>query len=613
MLANPKVNKINPIKVTVMKIDEIIEIFNQPTDFQDQKSTTNKPNRTCITNAKKLSLQFFASRWMGLFIGPVYAILLYLYVTHLILSGPPFTNKDGTNDTRIVNDNNSVPMNDSKESVSIDDEPEFEKLMSLQTSHLIGLGIGGGAGLFFTSYSLFSTNARCSMILMVPSLLTKRGRGFMLTFVTSLLIEGPLETIEQNIQEVVRSLTCMYDQIKSLTEKFRLQFLTLMKESEALIMEVEDMVNQHKSAIEIMMRHATKDQEEQIKQAKANIDKQSKKIKEATLKMSGVLNKPVDLVVGLCVGSSEILSRFVNVFKNVGHLFGGFEHCKVPKIIDIPSVNAPEIGIDKLKSILKTLEPDLDLVDFQNETLIGQIESSSITDIRNQLKAIFKHALNFGKVIATWFSKIFYLTIIFVVLDAINYQRNHFADDGFDNMLIDDNLKKASRNDGKRKLTPIRNWEANERYQVATSIKLSKKEIKKIILESIPSIIMSIIIVGVVFFDVIFTKFLQTFEEHAKFGISFPGMKQGVSFSAILNDTDAKFNILKIEAFDLRTDPCLPKAKMTPTSILVPIILIVLFCAISCCLDAYATRLRGTICNFFHPKRANERAHFLYK
>jgi hypothetical protein len=587
LLVHPDVNVVNESKVTIMTIDEIIEIFDQPNDFQDQKSTTNKRNLASITNTKTLSSKFFAARWMGLFIGPVYGILLYLYVTHLILSGPPFTNKDSTNDTEIVNNNNSVPMNDSNESVSIEDGPEFEKLMSTQTSHLIGLGIGGGAGLALTSYSLFSTDVRCSMVLMVPSLLTKRGRGFMLTFVTSLLIEGPLETIEQNIQEVVRSLTCMYDQIESLSERFRDQFLTLMKQSKVLIQEVEDMVNQHKNAIENMMRHATKDQEQQIKQAKADLEMQSKKIKEAALQMSDVLKAPGDLVFGLWN--------------------------KFPDIVHIPGVNVPHIGIDKLKSILKTLEPDLDFIDFENDSLLGQIESTSITEIRNQLKAIFKHALNLGKFIATWFSKIFYLTIIFVVLDAINYQRKHFADDGFDNMLIDDNLKKASRNDGQRKLTPIRKWEANERYQVATSIKLSKKEIKKIVLQSIPSIIMSIIIVGVVFFDVIFAKFLQTFQEHAKFGISFPGMEQGVSFSAILNDTDAKFNILKIEAFNLRTDPCLPKAKMTPTSILVPIILIVLFCAISCCLDAYATRLRGTICNFFHPKRANERAHFLYK
>jgi hypothetical protein len=600
--------------VTIMTIDNIIEKFDQPNDFQDQKSTKKKEKSVCIANTKKLASTFFGSRWMGLVIGPAYGLFLYLYVTHLILGGPPFTTKGRTNETEAVN--NSVQIKDLKESLSVEDEPDFEPLMSRETSHFIGLWVGGGTGIALTAYSVFSTEVRCSMVLMVPSLLTKRGRGFMLTFVTSLLIEGPVDTIKHNLQEVVRSFTCMYEHIKSLSERFKDQFLSLMKQVKAMFQEVEDMVSQYKIAIEKMVRNATEDQRQQIEQAKADLERQSKKIKDSASKISDVLNAPGKFFSGVCVGSSKLAEGARNFFKGVGSFFGGRRKrgaCKIPDVVDIPGVNVPDIGIEKLKNILKTLKPDLDFIDFDYDSLLGQIESSSISEIRNQLKAIFKQALKFGKVIATWWSKIFYLTIIFVVLDAIKYQRKHFADDGFDNMLIDDNLKKASRRDGQRKLTPIRKWEAKERYQVATSIKLSKKEIKKIVLESIPSIIMTIIIVGVVLTDLVFAKVLQTFQEHAKFGISFPGMEQGISFSSMIKDTDAKLNILKIEAFDLRTDPCLPKAKMTPPSILVPIILILLFCAISCIVNAYATRLRAIICNFFHPGRADERANFLYK
>ena len=48
-----------------------------------------------------------------------------------------------------------------------------------------------------------------------PSLLTKRGRGFMLTFVTSLVLSGPVNTMQYNLQELVRSFTCMYCQVKA--------------------------------------------------------------------------------------------------------------------------------------------------------------------------------------------------------------------------------------------------------------------------------------------------------------------------------------------------------------------------------------------------------------
>ena len=46
------------------------------------------------------------------------------------------------------------------------------------------------------------------------SLATRRGRGFMLTAAFGFLLEGPIDTIETNVQEVVRGITCMYQQVK---------------------------------------------------------------------------------------------------------------------------------------------------------------------------------------------------------------------------------------------------------------------------------------------------------------------------------------------------------------------------------------------------------------
>jgi len=74
------------IKLTIMAIDHIIEKFDRPNNFQDEKSTMNNSSVTCITKTRKHCATFFASRWMGLLIGPMYGLFLYLYVTHLILS-----------------------------------------------------------------------------------------------------------------------------------------------------------------------------------------------------------------------------------------------------------------------------------------------------------------------------------------------------------------------------------------------------------------------------------------------------------------------------------------------------------------------------------------------
>ena len=79
----------------------------------------------------------------------------------------------------------------------------FAPLMSKETSHYIGAGIGGSIGLGLTLASPWSRRTRCSAVLMIPSLFTMRGRSFMLTFVTGLVLTGPVNTFQYNLQEVV--------------------------------------------------------------------------------------------------------------------------------------------------------------------------------------------------------------------------------------------------------------------------------------------------------------------------------------------------------------------------------------------------------------------------
>ena len=88
-------------------------------------------------------------------------------------------------------------------------------------------------------------------------------------------------------------------------------------------------------------------------------------------------------------------------------------------------------------------------------------------------------------------------------------------------------------------------------------------------------------------------------------------MEQGLKLGDMLGNKDIA--TLKIEAFDLRTDPCLPKPLKTDIKKLAPLIGIMLACFISCIFDAYCARWRSMICNKFYPKRATSRSQYLYK
>ena len=91
---------------------------------------------------------------------------------------------------------------------------------------------------------------------------------------------------------------------------------------------------------------------------------------------------------------------------------------------------------------------------IDTEGMKGEIEHTSIKEIRNQLIDIFKCVMNLIKLVGEWISKIFYLSMIFLIVDSTKYEREYYTDDDFDNMMVDGNLKKKFRVEEEKKLTP---------------------------------------------------------------------------------------------------------------------------------------------------------------
>ena len=76
-------------------------------------------------------------------------------------------------------------------------------------SHTIGGAVGGSVGLALTVGGLVSKKVRCATLLMIPSLVSKRGRAVMFSTSLGFLINGPIANVRKNIQEVgyVETLT----------------------------------------------------------------------------------------------------------------------------------------------------------------------------------------------------------------------------------------------------------------------------------------------------------------------------------------------------------------------------------------------------------------------
>ena len=369
---------------------------------------------------------------MGFVFGPLYGILIYLYITHLFLNGAPFTSDEDLNPQeqdsppKSCKNINYLTQRDLTESGDYNYLLVYLNvtLMSKETSHYIGAGIGGSVGLGLTLASPWSPTTRCSSLLMIPSLLTKRGRDFMLTFVTGLVLTGPVNTFQYNFQEIVRSFTCMYCQVKDLAG------------------------------------------------------------------------------------------------------------------------------------------------------------TTSIRNIIDRMRKTFADVMFLIKLIGKWWSKLLYMSVIYVIIDALDYQRGYYIDDDFDNMMVDDNLRRKWKVEGEARLTPMRNWELKDRYQKTTSLWISKTERRKMIKQSFPTIIVTIIVVAIVIGDWVLTAILTT---------------------------------LAKTAGTLTSKVCLPRGLKTPSEAYGVIFTMLFVCLLSCAIDAYSTRIRPLVCHIFFPERAKERANYLYK
>ena len=82
--------------------------------------------------------------------------------------------------------------------------------------HLIGVYVGGSVTLTLGTGSVFSKNLRCSMLLVISGLFAGRGRAMMLTLAAGFLMDGPLDSIQTNLETIRGSFVCMYNQVKQI-------------------------------------------------------------------------------------------------------------------------------------------------------------------------------------------------------------------------------------------------------------------------------------------------------------------------------------------------------------------------------------------------------------
>ena len=226
----------------------------------------------------------------------------------------------------------------------------------------------------------------------------------------------------------MRGLTCLYDSLKSITLEYKNQLMKIFDEIDALLKEVTNQIQR-------TFKRLLKDVEDRVSEAKDRVKDaidQSQKVVETQLNKLKEKLRPAQNF--LWVGG-KIWRGVKSVVSWIGWLFPIYlpltELPDLPSVpdfnIDIPNVNLD--SFNKLKNWLKSFTPDIDLIDLKTWSDIQPlIKHSSITDIRQKLKGILKGFFRLIQDYCSFAKKLFHLSILLIIWDAVVYMRRYYSD-----------------------------------------------------------------------------------------------------------------------------------------------------------------------------------------
>ena len=556
----------------------------EPIGEKDPESNNTPTPAHKISLPNRFMRRLGRTRYSGLFFGPLYGVLIYLYITFLILPGRPF--------------------------IHTDQDKDFNQLMTEETGHIVGGGIGIASGVGLTVASIPYRRVRCTMVLIIPTLLTRRGRALLITLSIGLLVQGPVRTLRRNIEEIGSSFTCMLDEVSKLASHILSQFGIVLSQFQIILEEITVLL---KLYIERLEADLSDEAKQELAEAKQSIEK----IKTAATKAANAISFPDSFCSGMLSSSTAMgtkIKKLAEDFKVYvlqlvgGNTTGGRKKRDVcASAIALGEVAIKDLTEGNLKEFLTKIGADVDFSQIKTkEQLAAELDTTSIEYIRNEFKDLFETSLNSFLIFTVWASKVLYLTILLLIYDAHDYLSQHYSDDTFDNMMVDDNLKRLKR----KKLTPLRQWEIQEQYYHATDVTLTSQELINVLILSLSSVFSTLFVTLVVVADYLLSAALLAFKDNSKLAVSFPSLESGESFSSQLDSPD---QTITVEAYDLSLDPCIPDGKKSPPRFLWPLYIVLFICLLSCALEAYFSRMRAAICNAFYEKRAEERAIYLYE
>ncbi|KAL4828927.1 hypothetical protein H8958_018679 [Nasalis larvatus] len=520
---------------------------------------------------------------------------------------------------------------------------EEQKMMFLYS--LVGLGAMGWGT---------SPHIRCASLLLVPKMLGKEGRLFVLGYALAAIYVGPVANLRHNLNDVIASLGCTVElQINNTRAAWRIStaplravFKDLLSSKELLRAETrnisttfEDLDAQVNSETgytpEDAMDSGETAQGREAHQAPASsLHLSTQKMYELKTKLrcSYVVNQAILSCRRWFDHKHEQCMKHIWV-PLLTHLlclpmkFKFF--CGIAKVMEVWCRNRiPVEGnfgqtYDTLNQSIRGLDEEFSAnIDFKEQKQAGVLGlnaswervSTEVRDYMHRQEARLEWALGLLHVLLS-------CTFLLVLHTSFSYMDSYNHDIRFDNIYIstyfcqiDDRRKKL----GKRTLLPLRKAEEKTViFPCKPTIQASEmSNMVRELLETLPILLLLVVLCGL---DWALYSIFDTIRHHSFLQYSFRSSHKlevkvgGDSMLArLLRKTIGALNTSSETVMESNNMPCLPQ----PVGLdardywraALPIGLLVCLCL----LQAFGYRLRRVIAAFYFPKREKKRILFLY-
>ncbi|XP_058165765.1 E3 ubiquitin-protein ligase DCST1 [Dasypus novemcinctus] len=520
---------------------------------------------------------------------------------------------------------------------------EDQKMKMLYS--LAGLGaIGWGT----------SPHIRCASLLLVPKMLGKEGRLFVLGYALAAIYAGPVANLRYNLNEVIASLGCTVElQINNTrstwrvyTAPLRAVFKELLRNKESLKAEsqkisnsFEDLDTQVKSEIGYMSEKVTDTEEAdqggralQVPAFKRHLSTQKLFEKRTKLRCSYVMNRAMlscyrwfDQKHKQCL--QRIRVPLINYLLCLPMKFKFL--CRITKLMEawcrsrIPVEGNFGQTYDSLNQSVHSLQKDftanIDMKEEKQPGLLGlnvswEHVSTEVRDYVIRQEAQLEWGMGLLQTLLS-------CTFLLVLRGSFSYTDSYNKDIRFDNVYIStyfSQIDARRKKLGKRTLLPLR--KAEERtiiFPCKPTIQAAEmKNVRGELLELLPLLLLLLLLccldwaLYTIFDTIRHHSFVQySFRSSHKLEVKVEGNSM---LARLLRKTIGALNTSTETMLETNTMPCLPQPVPLDAGVYLKTALPIGLLACLCLIQAFGYRLRRVIAAFYFPKREKQRILFLY-